>query len=229
MIPYLGEKSKYKNFIKPYLPKKIVQYVEPFGGMFGVYFILDMFCISVYNDINKDNYYLFKYLQIPGFMDMIRNIEPFEELYNEYKNTLNEGNQSLKSLKYLFLLCHCNVVGDFDSIYRDRGIWSTIPDNINQFQNINFILNKDYKEVINEFDSKYTFFYVDPPYFGFEQRYNNHNFTKESHRELLDVLKNIKGKFILSYYDFNLIKEYSWCNIVRKKFAHQDELLIMNY
>ena len=65
MIPYLGEKSKYSNFIIPNIPTDISTYVEPFGGMFGIYFCLDLEQYTntkfVYNDINHLNYNLFKY------------------------------------------------------------------------------------------------------------------------------------------------------------------------
>ena len=41
LIPYLGEKSKFANFIVPNIPTDISTYVEPFGGMFGIFFALD--------------------------------------------------------------------------------------------------------------------------------------------------------------------------------------------
>ena len=37
IVPYLGEKSKFSNFIKPNIPTDIKTYVEPFGGMFGIF------------------------------------------------------------------------------------------------------------------------------------------------------------------------------------------------
>ena len=37
LVPYLGEKSKFANFITPNIPKEISTYVEPFGGMFGIF------------------------------------------------------------------------------------------------------------------------------------------------------------------------------------------------
>jgi site-specific DNA-adenine methylase len=38
-IPYLGEKSKFSNFIIPNIPSDISTYVEPFGGMYGIFFL----------------------------------------------------------------------------------------------------------------------------------------------------------------------------------------------
>ena len=41
LIPYLGEKSKFASFITPNIPEDISTYVEPFAGMFGVFFSLN--------------------------------------------------------------------------------------------------------------------------------------------------------------------------------------------
>ena len=41
-IPYLGEKSKFSNFIIPNIPNNISTYVEPFGGMMGIFFSLNI-------------------------------------------------------------------------------------------------------------------------------------------------------------------------------------------
>ena len=72
IIPYLGEKSKLSNFITPNIPTDISTYVEPFGGMFGVYFSLNIKDIKfVYNDYNHLNYNLFKQLQDSDFIDLV--------------------------------------------------------------------------------------------------------------------------------------------------------------
>ena len=63
----------------------------------------------------------------------------------------------------------------------------------------------DFEEHINKYDSKETLFYLDPPYFSTEDQYfrGNEYFGRKGHHRLADVLKNIEGKFILSYYDFD--------------------------
>lgn len=63
----------------------------------------------------------------------------------------------------------------------------------------------DFETHINKYDSKETLFYLDPPYFGTEDQYyrGGENFGRAGHQRLSDVLKNIEGKFILSYYDFD--------------------------
>jgi DNA adenine methylase len=102
----------------------------------------------------------------------------------------------------------------------------------------------DFQAVIEKYDSKTTYFYVDPPYFSTENYYANHDFGAETHERLANCLKSIKGKFSLSYYDFPQLSEwfpkneYNWQS---KEFAKAAmakagkpqtkgiELLIMNY
>ena len=75
LIPYLGEKSKFASFILPNIPKDISTYVEPFGGMFGIFFSLNFDKMNedinyVYNDQNYLNYNLFQFLQNEKFISL---------------------------------------------------------------------------------------------------------------------------------------------------------------
>lgn len=67
----------------------------------------------------------------------------------------------------------------------------------------------DFEEHINKYDSPNTIFYVDPPYYSTESAYfrGEEHFGKRGHQRLANVLNNIKGKFILSYYDFDGLDE----------------------
>jgi site-specific DNA-adenine methylase len=95
---------------------------------------------------------------------------------------------------------------------------------------IDKIHNYDYKKVIEMYDSESTFFYVDPPYMGKEEYYINHDFNKNTHKELAEVLNNIKGKFLLSYYYFDGIEDlYPNCKFDSKITIMGTELIIMNY
>ncbi len=112
------------------------------------------------------------------------------------------------------------------------------------FDKITFVENMDFEDVIKKYDNEKTYFYVDPPYWKTENYYSNHDFDRNDHERLANTLKQIKGKFSLSYYDFPILKqwfpkhEYVW---ETKEFAKAaaaksgvkqnmgKELLIMNY
>lgn len=65
MISYIGGKSIIGNWIREFIPEDTETYVEPFSGMFWVYFKMDLkkypnLKTIVYNDYNKLNSNLFK-------------------------------------------------------------------------------------------------------------------------------------------------------------------------
>lgn len=66
--------------------------------------------------------------------------------------------------------------------------------------------NKDFEDLIKQYDRKNSFFYCDPPYFLAEDVYNADYGTLD-HQRLFDVLSNIQGKFLLSYNDCEYIRE----------------------
>jgi DNA adenine methylase len=118
------------------------------------------------------------------------------------------------------------------------------PDWIEHFLKITDVENMDFADVIKKYDSPSTYIYLDPPYWKTENYYSNHDFDREDHERLANVLHGVKGKFSLSYYDFELLNEwfpkdqYTWA---KKEFAKAasakkgekqnmgEELLIMNY
>jgi DNA adenine methylase len=118
------------------------------------------------------------------------------------------------------------------------------PEWVEHFNKISHFRLGDFENVIKEFDSPTTYFYLDPPYWKTENYYSNHDFDRDDHERLAKLLITIEGKFSLSYYDFVLLSEwfpqdqYRW---EKKEFAKAaaakkgqtqnmgEELLIMNY
>ncbi|MBY0522773.1 MAG: DNA adenine methylase [Gemmataceae bacterium] len=69
---------------------------------------------------------------------------------------------------------------------------------------------KDAKEVIQQQDGPNTCFYLDPPYLNETRtapQVYSHEMTRDQHAELLDVVKAVKGKVMLSGYDSSLYQE----------------------
>ena len=115
---------------------------------------------------------------------------------------------------------------------------------VKKFLSITHVENMDFENVIKKYDSPTTYIYLDPPYWKTENYYSNHDFDRDDHERLANVLQNVEGKFSLSYYDFELLHdwfpedEYVW---EKKEFVKAaaakkgktqnkgEELLIMNY
>lgn len=72
------------------------------------------------------------------------------------------------------------------------------------------ITNLDYRDCIKKIDNKNAFFYPDPPYAKESRKsYNDYKyeFTDDNHRELAELVHNIKGMAMVSGYNCNLMDE----------------------
>ena len=69
-----------------------------------------------------------------------------------------------------------------------------------------YIENRPYKAIITRFDRPDTFFYCDPPYYGYEDYYGKGLFSRDDFQELHGILSKIKGKFIMSINDHKEIR-----------------------
>ena len=93
---------------------------------------------------------------------------------------------------------------------------------IPKLESITCCENMSFERVIKKYNTSTTYFYCDPPYWNTEGYYSLHGFGEKQHEKLRNILKEIEGKFSLSYYDFpDLGKwypedEYKW---ERKEFV----------
>jgi len=228
----------------------------------------------VYNDFNPLNYNLFKCVQNPNELLRAINsidcqkqgVEVTPEVYKEQFNrfqaeifnegfSVNPGDYEVAA-KYVYILTQVfsgskpetssfiDLKGKYKSKYLTFRDKLSKPDWVEQFLKITDIENMDFEDVIKKYDSESTYIYLDPPYWKTENYYSNHDFDRNDHERLANVLKNVKGKFSLSYYDFPLLSEwfpkdeYRWESkqfakaAAAKKGTKQnmgEELLIMNY
>ena len=101
------------------------------------------------------------------------------------------------------------------------------------------IEKQPWEKIVARFDQPHTFFYLDPPYYTKEHIYEREDADAfNQHEELADALKQIKGKFLLSYnndpyikqlYDGCIIEEVETQYSVSGAFQTEVELLIRNY
>ena len=228
----------------------------------------------VYNDFNPLNYNLFKCVQNPTeLLKSINSIDCqkqgvditpsiYKEQFVKFQADLFSENVKLQAYdydmaaKYVYILTQVfsgskpetssfiDLKGKYKSKYLTFRDKLSKPDWIEHFLKITDVENMDFADVITKYDSPTTYVYLDPPYWKTENYYSNHDFDRNDHERLANTLKNIKGKFSLSYYDFELLHtwfpedQYRW---EKKEFAKAaaakkgvsqnkgEELLIMNY
>lgn len=280
MISYIGGKSKISKWIIPFIPKDIETYVEPFGGMYWVFFKTQLkdypnLTTVVYNDFNRLNANLFNsvkhydtlYQHMSTYPTQVigEDIDPkeYEDCFNRCQKEVFDpnfispiyGNYDV-ACKYLYTLTHIFSGGKpgsskfiyYHGKYRDKFL--VFMDKLKKkewtehFDKITNVENLDACDVINKYDNEKAFFYIDPPYYSTENYYSNHDFGLNDHERLANCMKNIKGKFALSYYEFPQLSEwfpkdrYRWetKEFPKSAAASKDkkqnmgvELLIMNY
>jgi DNA adenine methylase len=103
------------------------------------------------------------------------------------------------------------------------------------YKHIKFI-KLDFVDTINKYDSPTTFFYLDPPYYDtYTGDYETGNID---HQKLADMLRNIKGLFLLSHNDTpfirKLYKGFKFKTVkvqqsLKSKVDFVKEVLIKNY
>ena len=104
-----------------------------------------------------------------------------------------------------------------------------------------YIENMPYEKLIKRFDRPGTFFYIDPPYYGFEDDYGKGLFSRDDFSTLNELLKGIEGKFILSInntleirkifkgFKIEQVKTTYSAGTARRQSKKVTELLIRNY
>lgn len=86
-----------------------------------------------------------------------------------------------------------------------RKLFSLIQQLESRMANV-IVENQDFERLIRHYDREDALFYLDPPYFSTEDMYPG-GFGMDDHKRLRDLLRNIKGRFLLSYNDCPEIRE----------------------
>lgn len=223
------------RWICKYIPSDIKTYVEVFGGAFWVYINGDIdkkpeLKEVIYNDFNRYMVNLFECCRTPkkfhNYMISLKSQDKslfyqFQKdvFQNEDINKIELGDfdfgakyayimtqvfSGLNAEKAKFIDLKGKYKSKFDS-FRERLV---NPKFVRKLKKITRCENLNYQEVIEKYDSPTTYFYVDPPYWKTENYYSLHEFDLEDHKNLCLQLSNIKGKFSLSYYEFELLDRW---------------------
>lgn len=251
IIGWVGGKRQLRSKIISFFPKTFNMYVEVFGGAAWVMFAKDNHAKEeVYNDYNNNLVNLFRCVKHhPLELEReLKNMLPSRENFNNFKKLLaSKGLTDIQRAAIFFYIINLSF-GSRGTSYATRG--KGLKNHIDRLglasERLHRVVieNKDFEELIKLYDRKDTFFYLDPPYYGTEAYYDWEDlplFTPEDHIRLNDILKNVKGKFLLSYNDSDFIRElykdFEVHKITRKETLSSSgnnqsiyrEILIKNY
>ena len=250
-ITWIGGKNFLKKIICENFPTDYKNYIEVFGGAAWVLFYKDIKAgeIEIYNDLNSDLFNLFRVVKAhpDEFVRQLEFLHHSRDVFNmckeQYKNIKLTDIQRAVYFYYLIKLSFATKLETFSTGIVRYNMTKRLEfiHTVNNRLNTVKIENLDFEKIINKYDRTDSFFYLDPPYYKAEKLYKV-EFTKDDHERLFNLLKNIKGKFLLSYNDHeyirDLYKDYNMIEVERQnslkcncdgKKPNYKELLIKNY
>lgn len=217
-----GGKTSLLNKILPLIPEKIERYVEPYFGGGSVYFSLPNKPKSeIIND--KSDFLI-------NFYAVLKN--DFDDLKKKVDATL----YSRATFKVALAISHSQHL--FTQIQRAWAYWVLVSQSFSgsmsgwsfdkksakakTFHNKKLRFTKELSQrmeqttieniqaikVIKRFDDEDSFMFIDPPYLSGADQGCYKGFDENEYIELLDTLSNVKGKFLLTTYDSDLLTEY---------------------
>jgi DNA adenine methylase len=242
----IGGKSRLADKIISVMPQHKT-YVEAFIGGGSIFLKKPLVEKNIINDLDEDIYHLWTDL---------RDIEAIDFSFNE-DNVNKETFYRLKEEKTfstirdrLFRNLYLSKISfgakretyGFKYItnrkfYEHKYIIKHLADFKYKLGKAN-IHNQDYKSIIELYDSPDTLFYLDPPY-SQQHKAWQYGTPKIDMKEFVNILKSIKGKFIVSYdvNDLDLFKDFIITEVdTIYSYQHKDikdkkkkEVLITNY
>ena len=214
-IPWIGGKKLLRKEVIKRFPNDdgFTKYVEVFGGAGWVLFDKDQSKkqLEVFNDIDINLINLYRCIKFHA--DAVQKeldwILSSREIFIDYKTMIdnNIGTDIQKVAMYLYLVkvsygAGRRTYGAKTGINNTKEVLLEIQKRLSAV----IIENKSYEKIIKSYDSADTLFYLDPPYYKAERHYDS-QFIEGDHKELARMLKEIRGRFVLSYNNDPYIKE----------------------
>ena len=235
LIRYHGGKFRLADWIISHFPKHET-YVEPFGGGASVLLSKTPSRMEVYNDLDSD---------IVNFFEILRDQQLAEELAQqieltpysrvEFLNARDETSDRIERARRLVVRAQMGF-GSAGATRAKTGfrldtarsgsdivtIWQRQPKIIiHAAARLKKVLieNRDAIKVIQDHDREDTLFFIDPPYVhetrAIGDKAYRHEMTNAEHEQLIDVLKQCKGKVILCGYEHPIYKELNWKKVIK--------------
>lgn len=251
---YYGGKQQLWNKIKELIPDHKT-YTESFVGGGTVFWSKKPAKVEILNDQNSLIVNFYQQVQ-SNFDELNSKIQetPFSRDVHKLAQTIYEHPYLFDNLTRAWAVFICasqSFLNMLDSTWKHSGKYHQYVQGFGN-KKINFkehfskrlnnvqIENKDALYVIQSKDNEEAFHYIDPPYPKSNQGHYG-GYTMDDFIRLLEVLKNIKGKFMLSSYPYPELKKYAkengWEQVrfeknlsaSSKKGKKKIEVLTMNY
>ncbi len=249
-LSYMGGKSLLAGKIVSKMPEHTC-YCEVFAGAAWLLFRKEESKVEIINDINTDLVTLYRVVK-HHLEEFIRYLKWILVARDEFERFKAENPETLTDIQRAVRFYYLLKTGYASRIKNPT--FSVAPSGKPRFNLLRieeelssvhirlsrvYVENMHYADLIRRFDRPETLFYVDPPYYGYEDYYGEGIFNREDFKTLRDLLAAIEGKFILSINDMPEIRElYKGFHVEKADTMYTSskngnkrvsELLIMNY
>ncbi|RQO65084.1 methyltransferase [Pedobacter sp. KBW01] len=221
-ISYYGGKQKLADKITSVIPEHTL-YCEPFIGGGAVFFAKEKSEVEVLNDTNKEliNFYRVVQNNFISLEMMIRISLHSRDMHKDaaviynYPHMFNE----VKRAWAVWVLSSQSFSAQLNSSWgydiSKNTTTKKIMNNRERFteemavrlQNVQ-IESADALYIIKSRDREASFFYLDPPYFNSDCGHYD-GYSEQDFENLLILISEIKGKFLLSSYPSPLLQKYA--------------------
>jgi DNA adenine methylase len=221
-VSYYGGKQKLVSTILKIIPPHTL-YAEPFLGGAAVFFSKKPSEIEVLNDTNKElmNFYRVVQNDFVGLEKEIRITLHSRDLHRKASVIYNNPDlfSEIKRAWAVWVLSSQSFSAIVDGSWGyDKGRNTTTKKISNKreafteeyairLQNVQ-LESADALYVIRSRDTADSFFYCDPPYYNSDCGHYD-GYSIEDFEALLKTLSTIKGKFLLSSYPSDVLKQYT--------------------
>lgn len=224
-LRYHGGKWRLADWIISHLPHHHC-YVEPFGGAMSVLLRKPASAIEVYNDLDSHVVGFFRVLQNPVLAEQLRrSLENTPYSRAEFVLAWQDCEDPVEAARRMVIRT-AQSIGAKKRLARNgwragpthgtptamwRGWPQHIPAYVERLRDV-LIDAQSATDVIAQFDSPGTLFYVDPPYVlktraGDHRKVYAHELEDGEHIALLDQLLQVRGMVLLSGYRHPLYDE----------------------
>lgn len=217
LINWIGGKRLLRKTIAPLVPTDAKSYIEPFGGGGWVLFYKEKWAdLEIYNDLDGRLVNLFRIVKYhpEALKDELKYLLGSREMFFQFLN-LTFLTDIQRAAQFLFLITRSfgGKGSTFGTVKKSSGgackslhNYLAKIDAISERLDTVMIENRDFEKLITQYDFEDAFFYCDPPYTS-GAGYEVTSTTGFDHERLCETLKNIKGRFLLSYDDSPKVRE----------------------
>ena len=224
-----GKRDEIKLF-KSFYPENFERYVEPFAGGAAVYFDLNFEGENVINDIHPDLINFYKQIKNGNANQIYNIVNSWGKGELDYYFVRGGGkklpkdsqvfkptNDIERAAQFIYLRRSCfrgmiryNSHGGFNvpwGKYKTLNFDDLLNPKYTELLQRTVIMEGDYKNVFDVYNSEENFFYLDQPYDSVFNDYGTDNFTRQNQQELFEKFSNTNNKCLMVVGGSDFIRE----------------------